>query len=555
MTPELLDAVDHWLAQDPNPALRAEIEAMRESSPDALAALFDGRLRFGTAGLRAQLGPGPNRMNRLVVRQTTAGLMSWLKAGHASRPKPLVVIGYDARHLSEAFAEEAARVVAGAGGRARLMDRMTPTPVLANAVLAMGADAGVMITASHNPPRDNGYKLYLADGLQLVSPTDAEIAAAIDVAASNALPVAPVESLSIVRVGAQLVAAHRAVALSALCTTDRDVSIVYTAMHGVGGAPFLAALDEAGFPPPTVVDAQFAPDPDFATVSFPNPEEPGALDLAFALAAESDADVILAHDPDADRLGVAVRGRSGSDGWVALNGNQIGWLLADHLLRHSQGDDRLVSTTIVSSQMLSAMAEAAGVETVTTLTGFKWVARPIVDRPDKTFIFGYEEALGYLVTDGVRDKDGISAGLVFAELMAGLNAAGKTVWDRLDELAAAHGVHATAAVTLRFDGAQGMAARASWMERARTAPPAELADMTLVERIDLTEGGEFPPTEGVVLRYGDALRVVVRPSGTEPKLKSYLELVAPICGSVADTRIAADLKLQDAADELRAFFS
>ncbi len=554
MTPELLAAVDHWLAEDPNPALRAEIEAMKATRPDTLATLFDGRLGFGTAGLRAQLGPGPNRMNRLVVRQTTAGVMSWLRSAATSRAKPVVVIGYDARHLSAAFAEEAARVVAGAGGQARLISGVVPTPVLARAVLDARADAGIMITASHNPPRDNGYKLYLGDGLQLVSPADAEIAAAIDVAATRPVVVAPVDSPNIVTVGPEVVAAHRNVALSALRTQDRDVAIVYSAMHGVGGAPFLAALDAAGFPAPTVVAEQFAPDPDFATVAFPNPEEPGALDRALALAEATDADVILAHDPDADRLGVAVPGRDPSR-WVALNGNEIGWLLADHLLRHSSGDDRLVSTTIVSSQMLSAMAEAAGVTAVTTLTGFKWVARPIVERPEATFVFGYEEALGYLVTDKVRDKDGISAGLVFAELMAGLAASGRTVWDRLDELAEAHGVHATGAVTLRFDGTQGMAARASWMQRARTAPPSELAGLALTECTDLTKGGALPPTDGVALRYSETLRVVIRPSGTEPKLKSYLEVIVAPSGSVQSDRAAAEVILAKASTDLRAFFT
>jgi phosphomannomutase len=547
LSPELRGQVGRWLAADPDPATRAELASLASSDPEQLVALFDGRVSFGTAGLRAPMGPGPNRMNRLVVRQTTAGLMRWLPAG--SR----VVVGYDARHGSEVFARDVAAVVAGAGGRAELLPGPLPTPVLAHAVVDRGSDAGVMITASHNPAADNGYKLYLADGIQLVGPADAEIAEAIGVAASG--PVGrldrPARADRVTVLGGEPAARHLAAAVAACLTGRRAVKVLYTAMHGVGGRHALAAFEAAGFPPPAVVPEQFAPDPDFPTVAYPNPEEPGALELAFAGAEVAGSDLVLANDPDADRLAVAVPDRSGR--WTRLSGDQVGILLADHVIGHTSGHDRLVASSIVSSRMISALAGAEGVEDVRTLTGFKWVARPIVDRPDRRYLLGYEEALGYCVGDRVRDKDGISAALVMAELVAGLLAEGATVWDRLDQLARRLGVHLTGPVTMRFDSGDGLGRRQEAMERAAEAPPARLAGIPLGAVEDLSAGRHLPPTTGVVWDLADRSRVVIRPSGTEPKLKAYVEVIEPAGGSVAAATERASARmsaLREAVTEL-----
>jgi phosphomannomutase len=527
---------------------------------EQVAALFDGRLGFGTAGLRGAMGPGPNRMNRLVVRQTTAGLMKWLQ------PAPTVVIGYDARHNSDAFARDVAGVVASAGGRAELMDRPQPTPVLAHAVVDRGADAGVMITASHNPSADNGYKLYLADGVQLIDPAATEIADQIELAAAawpgdaeagewdrpGGLAAA---SDRIIRLGDEVAARHREAAVGATLTGHRSVKVVYTPMHGVGGAQVLAAFEAAGFPPPTVVAEQFAPDPDFPTVAAPNPEESGALDLAIAEAGAAGADVVLANDPDADRLAVALPDRAGR--WRRLTGDQVGILLADHVIGHTSGADRLVASSIVSSRMISALAGAEGVEDVRTLTGFKWIARPIVDRPDRRYLLGYEEALGYCVGDRVRDKDGISAALVMAELVAETLAGGQTLWDRLDALAQRLGVHLTGPVTIRFDGgssgagaaAAGLARREEVMARAAASPPTELAGIPVTAVENLAEGRRLPKATGVVWDLADRSRVIVRPSGTEPKLKAYVEVIEPTetC-PVAEATVRAAARL----DRMRA---
>ncbi|MEM7276015.1 MAG: phospho-sugar mutase, partial [Actinomycetota bacterium] len=543
-------AIARWIDLDGEhgPAL-AELLAQ---DPAAAAALFDGRIAFGTAGLRAEMGPGPRRMNRLVVRQTTAGLMSWLPDGAT------VVIGYDARHHSHRFARDVAEVVAEAGGRALVIDRPAPTPVLALAVLDHGANAGVMITASHNPAADNGYKLYLGDGIQLVAPADAEIAAAIDaVAADDDHPVAvpaaapditapdSADRDTVARGTAEIgesrfediseaaLVAHRAAAVAALSTGHRDVRVLYTAMHGVGGRHLLDCFEAAGFPPPALVASQFDPDPEFPTAPFPNPEEPGAFDHAFDTAAAAGAgavDVILANDPDADRLAVGVL----DDGrWRRLSGDEVGALLVDHVLRHgSAGGDgdgdrgnggTVVASSIVSSRFIDTLAEAYGATSIRTLTGFKWVARPIVDRPDDRYAMGYEEALGYCIGDRVRDKDGISAALVLAELAAGCLAEGTTLVGRLDELIERHGLWATGQVTVGV-GHLDDAGREEVKATAVSLDPDEVAGVAVTGREDLAEGRILPPTSGVVLELADRSRVIVRPSGTEPKIKAYLEV-------------------------------
>ena len=438
--------------------------------------------------------------------------------------------------VAEDVVEETAAVVEDAGGHTLVQPRPLPTPVLAHAVLDLGADAGIMITASHNPAADNGYKLYLADGIQLVDPADAEIAAAIDRVAAGAdqsigaLVMGSGGGGSISTLDETVVSRHLEAVVAACVTTNRRAQVLYTAMHGVGGRHLLAAFEAAGFPAPIVVEAQFDPDPDFPTVAFPNPEEPGALGLAFAAAEEAavagrPVDVILANDPDGDRLAVAVPDHNGR--WTRLSGDQVGVLLADHLLGHSSGSNRVVASSVVSSRLISAMAEQAGVASVRTLTGFKWVARPIVDRPDDHYLLGYEEALGYCVGDRVRDKDGISAAVVMAELVAETVAAGQTLWDRLDRLAERHGVYLTAPINLVFAGAGGLARRQLVFDQVRASPPVELAGVEITNSEDLSLGRHLPPTSGLVWHLADRSRVVIRPSGTEPKLKAYLEVIEP----------------------------
>ncbi len=545
---ELEVTVREWLRHDPDPTTVTAIERLLDHDDiGELTALFTGRLAFGTAGLRAPMGPGPNRMNRRVVRQTTAGLMQWLPKG------ALVVVGFDARHQSEMFAHDVAMVVAAAGGRAELLPEALPTPVLAAAVLERRADAGVMITASHNPKQDNGYKLYLADGIQLVAPDDAAIAALIDAVGDEggSVPVAPLDHPSIVTLGADIVQHHLDQAVATPVLDARTVTSVYTAMHGVGGRHLLRAFALAGFPAPICVADQFEPDPEFPTIPFPNPEEAGALDRAIACGEANRADVVLANDPDADRLAIAVPSRSGNE-FARLSGDELGVLLADHLLRHTSGR-RQVATSLVSSRLLERMAVAHGVRSTTTLTGFKWVARPIVDHPEEAYVLGYEEAIGYCVGGRVRDKDGISAALVAAEMVADARAKGETLWDRLDQLALAHGLHRTAPLNLRFDGVDGMERRRQALDTVAQHPPTDVATgsavASLVSFEDLAEGRQFEPTEGLVLGYDDDTRVIVRPSGTEPKLKAYVEVIVPVvgpealstAGRLADERLAVYL--------------
>jgi phosphomannomutase len=516
---------ERWGADDPDSSTSAEVQRFLDNGEiEVLGELFTGRIAFGTAGLRAAMGPGPNRMNRQVVRQTTAGLMNWLPDG------ALVVIGYDARHGSHDYAIDTAGVVAAAGGRAELLPEPLPTPVLAAAVLKRGADAGVMITASHNPKDDNGYKLYLADGIQLVSPDDADIAAAIDVVAAigGTVETAPLDHPAILILGQEMSQHHLDIATSVTVGSARQVETVYTAMHGVGGTHLMRAFEQAGFAAPHCVAEQFDPDPEFPTVPFPNPEESGALDLALALAVANDVDLVLANDPDADRLAVAIPARDGA-GFTPLSGDELGVLLADHLLRNTSGP-RQVASSLVSSRLLERMAAAAGVRSTTTLTGFKWVARPILEHPDEAYVLGYEEAIGYCVGGAVRDKDGISAALVAAEMAADARSLGETLWDRLDRLALAYGLHRTGPLNLRFDGSDGMQRRAQAQQAIGETPPRIIAGATLASVTDLMDGERFFPTDGLVFLYDDDTRVIVRPSGTEPKLKAYVEVIVTVDG-------------------------
>ncbi|MGZ4683247.1 MAG: phospho-sugar mutase, partial [Acidimicrobiales bacterium] len=498
---DLLDTAQAWRDIDPDPETRAELDALvataRTGGSDGarpLAERFRGRLSFGTAGLRGELGVGPMRMNRVVVRQAAAGLARRLPAGST------VVIGFDARHKSDLFARDSARVLAAAGHRPLVFPAVCPTPLLAYALRHFDADAGVMCTASHNPARDNGYKVYVGDGAQIIPPVDAEIAAAIEQAAAGTIELAPDDDPAIGTVGPEVAEAYLDHVVGLVAPGPRDLRIVYTPMHGVGGDVALEAFVRAGFTDVHVVGTQAEPNPDFPTVTFPNPEEPGALDRAEALARQVGADVVIAHDPDADRLGVmvadAVRAPDGERSFTALTGNEIGALLGQRVLATSTGSDRLVVTTCVSSHLLARLARAEGVHYAEVPTGFKWVVRPALADPALRFVFGFEEALGFSVDEVVRDKDGISAALRFAELAAAAKAEGETPWDGLERLARRFGEHATRTWSMRADGVDGLARIASAMAALRADPPSRLGSSAVVTVTDLAvDSGRFPPTD------------------------------------------------------------
>jgi phosphomannomutase len=543
----LLAAAGRWRSLDPDERTRAELDDLvaraEAGDTEPLAAAFAGRVHLGTAGLRAPMGPGPAGMNRLVVRRATAALVSLLPE------EATVVIAHDARRHSEGFAADAARVVEGSGRRSVLLPGPLPTPVLAFAVRHLGADAGVTVTASHNPAADNGYKVYLADGAQIGPPREDRLAAALTEVADrhdrgehgavpfSARPVVPDEL-----VGAEVVDAYVGTVVGRLEPGPRETTLAYTAMHGVGRAVTARAFAAAGFAPLAEVAAQCEPDSAFPTVAFPNPEEPGALDLLVERAAEAHADAGLAHDPDADRLGVVVpRG----DGWERLTGDQIGVLLADHLLRQGSGPDRLVVRTIVSSRLLDAVAVAHGATSAATLTGFKHVMGAARSRPALRLVLGYEEALGFAIGDEVRDKDGIGAALVLADLIARLRAEDRTLDDRLDELAVRHGLHLTGSRSFRFEGLDGDARRAAAMAALRARPPAQVDGRAVVRVVDhLAPTPPEPAADVVVIELGAGSWMAVRPSGTEPKLKVYAEVVEPVSeGQVAAARTRAAASL------------
>ncbi|GAA3444211.1 phospho-sugar mutase [Planomonospora venezuelensis] len=535
MSSDLVRLAQAWLAQDPDPETRAELEALLSGGDEAaLRDRFQAKLEFGTAGLRGELGAGPNRMNRVTVMRAAAGLAAVLGPGRH------VVIGYDARHNSDVFARDTAAVLTGAGLQASLLPAPLPTPVLAFAVRHLGADAGVTVTASHNPPRDNGYKVYWGDGSQIVPPVDAEISAAIDAAGPvSELPLGSPEDPSWTDLGQEIVAAYLDAVTLLPLGDARDLRVAYTPLHGVGGVTLTSAFLAAGFEGPVTVEAQADPDPDFPTVAFPNPEEPGAMDLALELAGRIGADLVLANDPDADRCAVGVPLPGG--GYRMLTGDEVGALLGEHVIRQTSGD-RLVATTIVSSSLLGKIAADYGVRYAETLTGFKWIMKAGSERGDGGgLVFGYEEALGYSVgSDGglpVHDKDGIGAALTVAGLAAGARRDGRTLLDLLDDQARRYGLHATSQLSVRVSD---LSLIAGAMARLRATPPAELGGRKVESAEDLNLGaGGLPPTDGLRYLLTGGARVVVRPSGTEPKLKCYLEVVVPVTGEVAGARARA----------------
>ncbi|AJT40454.1 phospho-sugar mutase [Psychromicrobium lacuslunae] len=591
---QLLARAQEWANADPDPATAAELRALLEAVQSAqdpsitaqavqeLQDAFAGTLQFGTAGLRAALGAGPNRMNRVVVRRAAAGLAAFLlaQASEAAEPyRPRAVVGFDARHNSDIFAQETAAIFTAAGIETFLMPSALPTPLLAFAVRALGCEGGVMVTASHNPPQDNGYKVYLGGravdesgrGSQIVAPYDALIAQQIDA-------VGPLDSIELApsgwqTVASEIIAAYAQGLLELLKPEQfpaRELKIVLTPMHGVGGETAEQVLRSAGFNDVSQVSAQAAPDPDFPTVAFPNPEEPGALDLALQTAEQLGADIVLANDPDADRAAVAAVDPS-SGQWRMLRGDEVGALLGAHLVARSaatpahpaapahpdspalpaaEGETAVprgvFANSIVSSRLLARIAAANDFEHHQTLTGFKWISRV------PGLSYGYEEALGYCVAPSlVRDKDGISAALLIAELAADAKAQGRTIFDALDDLALRHGLHASDQLSVRV---ADLGLLSAMMNRLREHPPQSFGGSAVDAAIDLAAGSEsLPPTDGLLYLTKNSSRVIIRPSGTEPKLKCYLEVIVPV-DSAADlpaAKRAARAELDSVLDDVR----
>jgi phosphomannomutase len=528
---QLRDRAFRWIADDPDPASQQELQqvvaAAMGGRPGAVEELDDrmnGTLSFGTAGLRGPVRAGSNGMNRAVVVKATAGVAAWLR--HKGNVGGTVVVGRDARHGSADFAEAAAGVLTAAGFTVHTLPGPLPTPITAFLVRDLGALAGIQITASHNPPADNGYKVYTADGAQIVPPDDRLIEAGIrDAPAARSVPTAP----GALPVSDAQVDAYLARAAALPRGTARDLRVVLTPMHGVGGATAVDVLRRAGFTDVHLVAEQAEPDPDFPTVAFPNPEEPGAADLLLRQASDVDADLAIALDPDADRCALGIRT---ADGWRMLSGDETGALLGDHVLSTVDKiaqPNPLVASTIVSSSLLGRIATAHGARHAETLTGFKWLMRA-----GDGLVFAYEEALGLAVDpDAVRDKDGISAAVLAADLAATAKAAGSDLAAKLDGLAAQHGVHLTEQISLRFDDLSRIR---PLVAKLRQDPPAELAGVAVT--------ADNPDGAPDILRLrADGLRVVVRPSGTEPKVKAYLEVTEPPTADVAAARATARERL------------
>ena len=536
----LIAQAQSWAAQDPDDRTRTEllgtIEAARAHDPAATAELADafaGRLQFGTAGLRGRLGPGPNRMNRVVVMQAAAGLAAYL----SERGGDGVAIGFDARHNSDVFARDTAAVLAGAGFTPLLLPRPLPTPVLAYAVRHLGCAAGVMVTASHNPPQDNGYKVYLGEGSQIVPPSDAEISACIADVAGRPLGSIPLSD-EWTTLGDDVLDDYVAQVASLVRQhSPRQARVVYTPLHGVGGETFERVIEQAGFPLAIRVDAQFEPDPDFPTVAFPNPEEPGAIDLAIDEARRSGADLVIANDPDADRCAVAIPIPGSAGDWRMLTGDEVGSLLGWWMIERGVTSGTF-ARSLVSSSMLDSIASASGLTSAQTLTGFKWIAKvPGLE-------YGYEEALGYCVDpSSVRDKDGISAALLVIEMAAELKERGRLLTDALDDLSREHGIHATSQVSIRVSDLERIT---RIMHRLRTSPPADVAGTSVIAMDDLEQPTDgLPPTDGLRFTLAGGARIIVRPSGTEPKIKCYLEVIEhPLDGDLAAAHALAANRME-----------
>jgi phosphomannomutase len=553
----LLERAREWLAHDPSSDDRQELQALIDARSPELQERFNGPLLFGTAGLRGLLGAGESRMNRAVVLRTAAGLAAYLLEHEPEAKRRGVVIGYDGRKLSDVFARDTASVLCAAGIPSYLSDGCCPTPLVAYALSELNAVAAVMVTASHNPPDYNGYKVYAANGAQIIAPADTRIAAAVEAAPHADL--IPKMSLDAAR-EAELLRSFGAEmdrlyldAISHLYPTsgsasggDRSFAVVYTAMHGVGDALLQKAMKEAGFDNLHSVPEQREPDGNFPTVSFPNPEEEGALDLALALAKQHDAPLLLANDPDADRLAAAVRTAPGQ--YQQLTGNEVGVLLGHHLMTNSEGDGRVVIASIVSSPWLGAIARELGVACEYTLTGFKWIANRAMDllkSDGSRFLFGYEEALGYPVGTVVRDKDGISAAVALAAMTAELHEKGETLLDELARIATRYGLYASHQHSARFEGADGQERMNALMQALRDDPPMAIGGANVDVLTDCltslrheagrSEPNTLPKSNVLIYELAGGHRVIARPSGTEPKLKVYVD----VCQALDDAGVEA----------------
>ena len=517
MDQELATEVKAWIEDDPDPVTASRLQKLLDTGDETtLRTFFSGFLQFGTAGLRGPNGPGPSCMNRAVVGRTAAGIAAYMKARGMTR----VVIGRDARHGSAEYAIESAEIFSGAGMEVFLLPRALPTPVLAYATTALKADVGVMVTASHNPPQDNGYKVYIgpdADGIayassQIINPTDGFIAT--EIKAITSLKSQP-RGHSWTILDETLINEY-VQRTAALGRTPGSLKIVYTAMHGVGTETLAKVFKKSGFPDLILVTEQADPDPDFPTVAFPNPEEPGAIDLALATARAHNADLVIANDPDADRCAAAIKDRSGD--WRMLRGDELGVIFGEWIARTSpQGT---FGNSIVSSSILRKISSHYGIDFKEVLTGFKWLAK-IED-----LAFGYEEAIGYAVdSETVNDKDGISAAIYLAQIATDLAAVGKDLNDLLDEVWKRHGFHATEQISIRV---ADMSAITVLLAGLRSDPPQEIAGRAVESIDDLaapTDG--LPPTDGLRLWLSGGVRIIIRPSGTEAKLKCYVEVITP----------------------------
>jgi len=541
MIDEVLRAeVEKWITEDPDPVTRKELQKLLDTSNEAtLRSCFSGFLEFGTAGLRGPLGPGPSRMNRAVVTKTAAGIATYMKRHGLNS----VVIGRDARYGSEDFTRDTAEIMMGAGFTTYVLPRPLPTPVLAYAVRNLRCDVGIMVTASHNPPQDNGYKVYLGgtvngvayNGSQIISPTDAEISRDIS-------EVPPLPTLT--RAAGWNVLDESSVdsyvtATSRLATKPGSLKVVYSAMHGVGTETLRKVFIAAGFPEPILVAEQAEPNPDFPTVAFPNPEEPGAIDLSLKKAADVSADLVIANDPDADRCAAAIAEKNGQ--WRMLRGDEVGALLGEYMARRAPDKSAIMANSIVSSSILSKIARHHGLRFTETLTGFKWLAKI------PNLWFGYEEALGYAVdSQSVNDKDGISAALALVQLATDLHRENKTLADLLEEIWQRHGYHGTKQISVRTTS---VAQIDSILARFRNAIPKSIGRFSVSQFDDLEKPSDgLPPTNGVRIYLGDNIRVIVRPSGTEPKIKCYIEVVSK-------SREESELVIAELEKELRTFLS
>lgn len=514
---KLIAQAKSWQAQDPDPETRAELEALiSEGNQEGLADRFGSRLGFGTAGLRGELGAGPNRMNRVLVAQAAVGIARYLKANFDD---PSCVIGFDARKNSDVFAKDSAEILTGLGVRAYIFDSLVATPMVAFAVRELGCSAGVMVTASHNPPADNGYKVFDHTGSQIIPPMDALIAAEIDKFANQEL-VSDLARSNDYSPVPEKISVDYLQGVSGLLNRHSDrkpIKIVYSAMHGVGSEFIEKIFDISGMDPLIQVKAQQAPDGSFPTVAFPNPEEPGAMDLSMETAKASNADLVMANDPDADRLCVAYRDSKG--GYVQLSGDELGLLLAEELAGRAKraGVSGSLACSIVSSSAIGKVAEHYGLGFSQTLTGFKWVGRV------PNLIFGYEEALGYCVdSKRVKDKDGLSAALVVADIATTLATQGYTIGDQLENLAERYGYFATGQISFRV---KDLLIIENLMTGLRATPPTELAGQGVIFTDFANGWGEYPGTDAIQFDLADGRRVIVRPSGTEPKLKCYLQAI------------------------------